>query len=422
MTERIDDAGAFELEARLRDAEGTPGMDPVRRVRFRVGRHMADTQHTPRRWPTRFLVLAALAVPAAAALGLAAVFFGPARQVTQILPGGGSSPPAASPSPPAESFPGFQPRAVSAVSESEFWVLGCPAGSQQAQVLHTTDAGKHFASTGAISSDARACGDTPAQTVGAIRFADPANGWVFGPGLWSTHDGGRTWAAVALAGKSDSVSLEPAAGEAYALVRQSPGAKPSAVQLFRTPAKSDAWAPATLPAAVEQPAALGVHGKTVWVMTGGQAPALFVSHDQGGSWTRDGNPCSADLGGSLAPASDTTLWAFCATGMMGQPIVSTDGGRTFAAQPSVPRFVNSAVLGAVSAAKVFVASAASPLMRSADGGATYEPAIQQPANGAFTWVGFTDANVGYAVESGVNQRLWRTSDGGQTWSPVSFGA
>ena len=33
-----------------------------------------------------------------------------------------------------------------------------------------------------------------------VRFADGFHGWVFGPALWSTTDGGTTWAKEASPG------------------------------------------------------------------------------------------------------------------------------------------------------------------------------------------------------------------------------
>ena len=34
------------------------------------------------------------------------------------------------------------------------------------------------------------------DSVGEIYFAGARDGWAFGPGLWSTHDGGATWHRV----------------------------------------------------------------------------------------------------------------------------------------------------------------------------------------------------------------------------------
>ena len=33
----------------------------------------------------------------------------------------------------------------------------------------------------------------PVDDVERVRFSDALNGFAFGPGLWATHDGARTW-------------------------------------------------------------------------------------------------------------------------------------------------------------------------------------------------------------------------------------
>jgi photosystem II stability/assembly factor-like uncharacterized protein len=40
-------------------------------------------------------------------------------------------------------------------------------------------------------------------------------------------------------------------------------------------------------------------------------------------------------------------------------------------------------------------------------------------NADFSFLGFTDAKVGYALSQAPNE-LWRTTDGGATWSAVTF--
>ena len=40
-------------------------------------------------------------------------------------------------------------------------------------------------------------------------------------------------------------------------------------------------------------------------------------------------------------------------------------------------------------------------------------------NANFSFIGFTDAKVGYAFSKAPNA-LWRTTDGGLTWSVVAF--
>ena len=34
------------------------------------------------------------------------------------------------------------------------------------------------------------------DSVGSVTFADARNGWLYGPGLWATHNGGASWHKV----------------------------------------------------------------------------------------------------------------------------------------------------------------------------------------------------------------------------------
>jgi len=48
---------------------------------------------------------------------------------------------------------------------------------------------------------------------------------------------------------------------------------------------------------------------------------------------------------------------------------------------------------------------------------------QGPGASVGTFVGFTDASHGFAIlktQAGDVDQLWRTTDGGQTWSAVTF--
>lgn len=92
---------------------------------------------------------------------------------------------------------GFQPVALSAISESVFWVLGsvgCEGESAcQAVILRTLDAGRTFQRTPAprmVYLDGTGTGER--LLVNEVRFADASDGWVFGQfgPMWSTHDGG----------------------------------------------------------------------------------------------------------------------------------------------------------------------------------------------------------------------------------------
>ena len=312
MSDKFDQFGGDndDLDRRLRAAAGSAD-DPMTgaRIRYRVAASIeASGQLRGTSWHPRLLAAFAVLVPAVAAAAIAGiVLFGHSRNVGVVqVPGGGS--PSAQPSPlpptpttaPVESSPspvsltGFQPYAMSALSETHFWVLGCPAGATRLTLVSTTDGGGHFTPDGLVPAIANAC------VAGTdLRFADPTNAWIFRPGLWATHDGARSWNAVAVGG--DVLQLEPGAqGMVYAVVAQSTGASNSQ-QVLRTSAKADQWAPVAIPGGISGLATIAVHGTSLWVMVSGQNSALWVSRDLGSTFVRYADPCSADLGGSLSP-------------------------------------------------------------------------------------------------------------------------
>ncbi len=43
--------------------------------------------------------------------------------------------------------------------------------------------------------------------VAKVRFADPDNGWAFGPELWVTHDGGTRWSHPTLPGVDSNATV-----------------------------------------------------------------------------------------------------------------------------------------------------------------------------------------------------------------------
>jgi hypothetical protein len=127
-----------------------------------------------------------------------------------------------SPTPPTVglSAVALHPESVTFISPDVGWVLGLSlCGSVSCiRLATTTDAGTVWkwvtgATLPAISPT------SPWE----IRFADSADGWISGSHLYSTHNGGRTWAQVSFPGVSASASvgaLESADGRVYAEVAE----------------------------------------------------------------------------------------------------------------------------------------------------------------------------------------------------------
>jgi photosystem II stability/assembly factor-like uncharacterized protein len=347
----------------------------------------------------------------------------PAPVVTTPAVAPSFSPPfTVAPSPSPMTAGTFQPVSVTAISESDYWVLGYTemqgSGQWPAQLLHTTDGGASFQPAGPPSIEF-----STRYSDANVRFADPSDGYAFGDelfGLSVTHDGGRTWNRL-FTGTTVS-ELEPGSGgDVYAVVQQPcQGGNNCGSIVERSTATGDAWSALAVPAQSGH-VAIGVHGSSLWVMEF-ESGKLYVSHDSGDHFSVATFPCDQGLAGNLDPVSDSVVWAFCATGNFGGPRVSSDGGRTWGAQSYC--CVNSGIVAGVSASTAFVADSGVALRATHDGGATFSTVINGQPTGPF-WVGFTDTSVGYAfvgAASSANvQQLYRTTDGGAHWAQVRFG-
>ncbi len=303
--------------------------------------------------------------------------------------------------------PGFQPESFTAISELTWWLLGdAPCGAHTCTVIvRTEDGGRTFTRIPA----------PPTNNVSELRFANAKDGYAYGPQLWTTHDGGRTWTEPDLGANE----LAVAEGHVYAVEGSAPG-------LMRSPVGHNAWAvPPGL--AGRQPAlegqALGglwVQGGTVIIHAGSR---LLISNDRGVHFTRMRGVRHAGDCGYDGVSSPFAIWALCSTGMAPDDILlSTDSGNTFVSAAQVPDGPIDA-FGAASST-VAVASGQGPLFRTTNAGASWSP-VAAPSAG-WTYLGFTDATHGVALGNfgtgGRQQsRLYYTTDGGASYHLVPIG-
>ncbi len=252
---------------------------------------------------------------------------------------------------------GFVPMSATFDSPDHGWVLGdAPCGTPPCtSILRTRDGGHSWhgipAPRTAIASSDTArhagVGQPKAGQVSSIRFGDESNGWAFGTGLWSTHDGGASWKQQSIAQAVDrTVALESSSGSAYAVVATGcapdPGNGCNSVVLYQTPVGSDHWQQVGPPQPADAPgsregeyAQLVLRGDSYFVLAGS---AVFGrTSDQ--AFGPLSQPCT-DPGfpyaepTALAAADSKHLDVMCSKGdaHMGretqQLLGSTDGGNT----------------------------------------------------------------------------------------------
>ena len=140
---------------------------------------------------------------------------------------------------------------VTFVSPEQGWVLGtlpCSAAPACLALLRTEDGGRSWVSVTPPPSypyPAAGADGGVSGGVSEVRFANSQDGWVFGPDLWSTHNGGATWTQIPIAGQASTqyvvvyhsvANLETSDGFVYALVSNGDG-----FEIEMSPIGVDAW-------------------------------------------------------------------------------------------------------------------------------------------------------------------------------------
>jgi photosystem II stability/assembly factor-like uncharacterized protein len=316
---------------------------------------------------------------------------------------------------------GFAPVSVAALSGREFWLVG----SSHATIVRTTDGGAHFVSIPAP------------RGIDTVRFATQLDGYAFNDEAFAnangspapvyvTTDGGGDWRRTPL---RNVVAFTTGGGLAYAVTGGCENGACGQLQLERAPVGKDAWTSQVLPGGPFEPTVvLAAHGRTLWLSlsaTGnpGAHQTLLTSTDAGATLHSGKSPCYTGLGGSIAPASDSVLWAVCPTGMLSGALRSADGGAAWSPLKATREFANSARITAASATTALIATGdQSELLRTTDAGATFTRVYPVSAGG-WSSLAFADAQTVLALRfaSSGPLQLYRSTDAGTGWSgPIAI--
>jgi hypothetical protein len=280
--------------------------------------------------------------------------------------------------------------------------------------------------------------------VSEVRFANPLDGWMFGPALYDTHDGGKTWQSVSTGGAV--ISLETAGGVVDALVSPcTPGAActgrlrleqaPVSGGTFQTVVTGPVGSLGTAAhpdLSLQPPAGFALLGEG----TGGAT--VYATDDLGSaaSWKPFPNPCASShyaLSSFVAPDT-STLYSLCsgnpAMGSTSKVAVATSGGKSTGVG-SAPLPGDGGTFAATPNAVLVIATAsgASFLYCSDDGGHSWST-VESYGDGGAGWndLGFTTATQGLVIHGrpgetdvvgGIN--LLMTHDAGSTWRVVQIG-
>ena len=346
---------------------------------------------------------------------------------------------------------GFQPMSASFLSPSSGFVLGgvgCAHGNPVcwARLAATTDGGAHWHFAGATDVLLfYGAGDllTQASRVSGVVFANSRDGWLYGPALYATHDGGAHWQRISLGGNivpslgGGVTAMAASAGTAWAVVDPDPF-HGLADELYRSPVGTNAWARVGTMTAAQ--AVFAVSGRAAWFANStetGSGEYVWATAD-GVHWNKYPFSCPGTYyqSAGIAPVSPSHVLFLCAfpQGMFQtekEVLLSVNGGRTehligpapmggdvsgFAVLPDRVTMITIAV----------VTPGPDYLYRSANGGKTWtRVAVPYTGGGvSLSSLSYLSPTVGWMVIggpfSGGESLLLRTTDAGATWYRVRF--
>jgi len=279
------------------------------------------------------------------------------------------------------------------VSARTGWLLGVtgcrPSGCRHLLLRKTTDHGRHWFPAPAPPAPFAAPGRTPAPgAVDNLRFADARDGWAYGPGLWSTHNGGRTWHELSLNGWPVQ-SLEAADGRVLAAVRGCASGRASCYRfrVYSSPVARDRWrrVPGAYgtwsgsATATDPQLTLADGTGLVTAAAADQRTPLLLTGPANGSapWHRLAVPCPS-WGQSLQVAATPTLGLAIACAsepgageQLKQAFFARDGGRTWQwlTDPSPNGYLDA--ISVTPAGKILLSGGRSDVYVSWDGGLTW---------------------------------------------------
>jgi photosystem II stability/assembly factor-like uncharacterized protein len=306
---------------------------------------------------------------------------------------------------------------------------------------------------------------TDSQVLAApmVRLATRDSGWLVDVdgNLYSTRDGARTWRAEPQANRT--VALEAFGRNVWRLDRVCPPSNARCrYTLFVTDDAGDHWSPAepqppigdagvsSLTPSLVRPSAQAAYilsdvGDYPEANHSGDPPPrewkpnpiLAKTLDGGRTWATIKPPCPAIgqggyWGADLATSSPDDLWLVChdaaGSGAMQPKHLrrSSDGGRHWSEDLGTPNPGNGGRTAAGSPLRACRGGSRTSIACTRDGGRTWFYPVpngeDNPRDGGVEVYQFADDRRGWAIgqdiHSGNFNVLWRTDDGGETWSPT----
>ncbi|HEY2214482.1 MAG TPA: hypothetical protein VGH31_05450 [Acidimicrobiales bacterium] len=322
---------------------------------------------------------------------------------------------------------GFEPMGSSFIDAENGWVLGATGCQSCAGLEESTNGGTSW---NALSAPPFPLGSysTASDAVSDVYFANQEDGFLYGPSLEVTLDGGHTWSHADVPSASQVIGED---GYAFDLSQS------EEATLWRTSIGSNTWSPVALPASTGafQIAAQG--GTIVLLRSGTQSGptgpgALWKSTDAGLEWVSRTVPCLTTDGGaalmSIALGHPDAWLLDCFNNEQSSQAQNTqhhlygtsDAGQHWVRLGDPPQTGDPELLADNGSGHAFLATqGGDQLDGTFDGGLQWSRLF---ASGGvfFGWADlqFVDASTGFVVGPThyAPEHLYRTEDGGRTWT------
>lgn len=346
--------------------------------------------------------------------------------------GSASAQPASGNPPPPK---GLEADSASFVSAQTGFVLGargCSMMPCKARLEKTVNGGKTWTKVPVPAVElVQPFTSSPLSAVDAVRFENAQDGWLYGPGLWATTDGGKRWHRIILSG--EVIALAASDGVVYAATQPADGGLLQAT-LHKSQVGTTKW---TLVSGVSPENALTVSGHSVWV---GISPKLWTSTDSGKHWSKLSFRCPPMelTPTAVAAASSADVAIACSDASYPQPgssikkaFTSSNGGRTFhlaAGQPAEPGNVGVLAMppGRPQVITLTASSGATFLYRSVNGGKTWSQETFSDGGLNVRDLAYVSATTGYLVHFNggpviaYGLGLMKTTNAGASWQTVTI--
>jgi photosystem II stability/assembly factor-like uncharacterized protein len=327
----------------------------------------------------------------------------------------------------------FGPLDATFISRLAGWMLGMSRTSHpRIELYRTADGGRRWTAVPVPAVPWEWAADTvPADAVSRVTFADARNGWLYGPGLWATHDGGTSWRRIGTHGAQVD-SLQAVDGQvlaAFTTCAGQCGFGNARFTVYRSPAAGDYWhlvIGATGPG-FGQLALAGSSGYAVGNAGMSSRATMVTGPASGpGPWLRRPLPCPSAWQPVIA-ASAAGLALACNQPQGEHPVrvlmyTSADGGLRWHRDTGLYLEDGADGISVAPDGMTIVAGIYSGMVISLDGRRAWHavPPVDDTddvqGGGSFRAAMVTN-RFGFAIVQTL--RAWLTRDGGRTWTAVT---